>query len=160
DLPIDELINTLHMGAPMIKRTARSYALLELFKTIDNGKYATDAGRKWSYFNEMLKTKTFRAEDAKSPDFAIDYCHWVGEGRLPRAEDVRVLEKVWKNRAAKSLFLNEEPENAFIRATREMDRVNPGRNSKFFAELEKTIVLAKQASVAEIEMVRGNDAAR
>ena len=51
---------TLHMAGPTIKRTSRSYELLEHYKRIDGQKYADDAGRKWSFFNEMLKIKEFR----------------------------------------------------------------------------------------------------
>jgi hypothetical protein len=160
NVPMDDMIIILHMGQPAIKQAARSYELLEQFKTIDNGKYTTEASRKWSHFNEMLKIKKFRQEDAKGNEWGENYCRWVGEGRLPRAEDVRTLEKIWANRAAKSLFINEESDVAFAKAVRHLDAANPGRNSKFFAELEKIIALAKAASVAEIEMVKGNDNAR
>ena len=159
-LPIEELSTTLHMAGPTIKRTSRSYELLEHYKRIDGQKYADDAGRKWSFFNEMLKIKEFRNRDLKGPEWADQYCRWVGEGRLPNATDVRTLEKILKSSKARNLFENEDTDVAFAKAAKEVDRVNPGRNSKFFAQLEKVTALGKAATLDDMTMARDNEAAR
>lgn len=161
-LPMEELTTTLHMGKPAIDRAARSYALLEHFRRIDDGAYKEDSGRKWSFFNEMLKIKEFRQRDAKGPEWADTYCRWVGEGRLPNATDVRTLEKILKSSKARRAFEEGDPEDgeAFKAAAKEVDRTNPGRNSKLFAQLEKLIALGKAANLEELTLAKDNEAAR
>lgn len=161
-IPESELANTLHMAAPTIKRTAESYALLEHFKKVDAGRYAGDATGKWSFFSEMLKVKEFRDRYAKEGQaFADDFCRWVGDKRLARAEDVRVLPDIIKNKKAFTLFETHSPaEEAFTKARREMERAKPSKSSKFFKELEKVIVLGKDATMTEIDAARHEEASK
>jgi len=129
-IPVSELVATLHMGAPAIKKAAESYKLLEHFKRIDGGTYAAQAEGKWSFFSEMLKIKEFNERHQKSQDWDDQFCRWVGEGRLPRAEAVRDLPLILKKVRARSVFENEPADSAFEKASRKSialtRRVTPG----------------------------------
>jgi hypothetical protein len=160
-IPLEEMSTTLHMGQPKIKQIADSYALFEHFKRMDDGAYANEAAGKWSFFDEMLKVKYFReGYREQGQEFADRFCRWVGEGRIPRAENVREIEEILKRTTARHLFETEPPKVAFEKAKREVDHSNPGRRSKFFAELEKVISLGRKADLMELDMARDNEAAR
>jgi len=159
-IPEVELVNTLHMGVPAIKRASESYALLEHFKRIDGGIYAKDAEGKWSFFSEMLKVKEFADRHKKGQDWADEFCRWIGEKRLPRAEDVRTLYAILKSAKARALFTNEPVETAFAKAQREVDKSNPGRNSKFFKKLEEMIAAGKAAQLSDLENAADNESHR
>jgi hypothetical protein len=159
-IPESELVNTLHMGAPAIKKAAESYGLLEHFKKCDGGKYADKAEGKWSFFAEMLKVKDFYERHKKGQEWDDDFCRWVGEGRLPKAEDVRVLPLILSKLKARQLFLDEPANVAFEKANKEVDKSTPSRNSKFFKDLENLIVSGKGASLNELQSASDNEAAR
>jgi len=159
-LPITELVATLHMGAPAIKKAAESYKLLEHFKRVDGGKYAAQAEGKWSFFSEMLKVKEFHERHQKSQDWDDEFCRWVGEGRLPRAEAVRDLEAILKKVRAKTVFESEAPEFAYEKALKEVDRSDPSRNSRFYKHLENMIISGRDATLSDLEAASSNEAAR
>lgn len=159
-IPESELVTTLHMGAPAIKKASESYGLLEHFKRCDGGKYADQAEGKWSFFAEMLKVKDFYERHKKSQDWADTFCRWVGEKRIPKAEDVRVLPLIMKKSKARSLFEDEPANVAFEKASREVDKSTPSRNSKFYKDLENLITSGKAASLDDLEMGGSNEVAR
>jgi hypothetical protein len=160
-LPMEELQNTLHMGAPMIKRIAQSYEMLERYKAIDGGKYAAGAQGKWSFFNELLKIKEFRTRIEKKPEFVESYIRWVAEGRLPNSVDVRTLEKIMKQGGtALRLFETENADVAFEKAKVEVEKANPALNSKLFKLLEAVVKVGGSATMDDIATARDNDTAR
>jgi hypothetical protein len=159
-IPESEMVSTLHMGAPSIKKAAESYGLLEHFKKIDAGKYADQAEGKWSFFAEMLKQKDFADRHKKGQDWDDEFCRWVGEKRIPKAEDVRDLPLILAKLKARTLFLNEPVEVAFDKARKEVDKATPSRNSKFYKDLENLIVSGKGASLNDLEEASNNEAAR
>jgi len=159
-IPESELVSTLHMGAPAIKKAAESYGLLEHFKTMDGGKYTDKAEGKWSFFAEMLKVKEFYERHKKGSDWDDDFCRWVGEKRIPKAEDVRDLKPILEKLKARQLFLNEPADVAFEKARKEVDKSTPSRNSKFYKDLENLIVSGKAAQLNDLESANTNEAAR
>jgi hypothetical protein len=159
-LPETELVNTLHMGGPAIKKAAESYGLLEHFKKIDGGKYANEAEGKWSFFAEMLKIKDFWERHKKGQDWDDQFCRWVGEKRIPKAEDVRDLPAILSKLKARTLFENEPTEAAFEKASKEVDKATPSRNSKFYKDLEHIIISGKAASLNDLQAASDNEAAR
>jgi ParB-like nuclease domain len=159
-IPEAELITTLHMGSAAIKKASESYGLLKRFQQIENGKYADKAEGKWSFFAEMLKVKDFYAQHKGGQDFGDRFCHWVGEGRIPRAEDVRDLEDILSKGKAREIFYTEPPGIAFEKARKEVDKSKPSRNSKFFKDLERLVDSGKSASLNDLEAASGNDVAR
>jgi hypothetical protein len=160
-VPESELVATLHMGAPAIKKAAESYALLEKFKTTENGRFAKDAEGKWSFFSEMLKIKYFYEKHKASQEWGDQFCLWVGEKRIPTADDVRrTLPQVLKNRKAKDLFENEPADVAWKKASKEVDKSSPARTSKFYRDLEHLIESCKAANLEELQAPEHNEAAR
>ena len=150
-IPEAEMTNTLHMAIPTIKRTAQSFELLEHFKQVDDGKYAKDANRKWSFFAQLLAIKDLRKRNEENPNFKDEFCRWVGDERIPRAEDVRDLPEILKKKRAKDLFENEPVEDAFRKAKLEIDRTNPARNSKFYKVLEQVAAIGPDATLTDID---------
>lgn len=160
NIPESELINTLHMGAPAIKKAAESYGLLRRYQAIDGGRYASQAEGKWSFFAEMVKAKVFYKKHKDGQDFGDLFCRWVGEERIPRAEDVRALAKMWENKKARAVFENAPPGTAFKEAVQARKKEDPATDSKFYKDVEKFNASAKMASVADIDEASDNENAR
>jgi hypothetical protein len=160
-LPESELSTTLHMGIPAIKKAAQSYDMLQHFKRIDGGKYADAAEGKWSYFSELFKSKEL-AEKYRNEGqtFADEFCRWVGEGRIPKAEDVRDLADILRKTRSASPFRDEPADVAFEKARKELAKASPGRDSKFFKDLERVALSGKLSTLVDQETVKTNDAAR
>ena len=160
-IPESELINTLHMGAPAIKKAAEAYGLLDHFKRCDGGKYAGEAEGKWSFFAEFLKVKEFYERHKKGQDFDDDFCRWVGEKRIPLAEDVRELPGITQVAGkARNIFNNEPADVAFAKAKAVVDKSNPSRNSKFYKDLENLAISGKGASLTDLTEASDNEVAR
>ena len=159
-IPEAELINTLHMGAAAIKKASESYGLLKRFEQIEGGKYAGQAEGKWSFFSEALKIKDFYVQHKSGQDWGDRFCHWVAEGRIPRAEDVRDLEDILSKPKPRELFTSEPPAVAFEKARREIDKSKPSRNSEFYKTLERFIDSTKRASLNDLEAASANEVAR
>lgn len=159
-IPDTELMSTLHMGKPAIYKAAESYALLEHFKKCDGGRFAGQAEGKWSFFAEMLKVKDLRERHARGQDWDDQFCRWVGEGRIPRAEDVRDLPAILSKLKARTLFVDEPADVAFAKARKVIDQSTPSRNSRFYKDLENLITSGKAAQMLDISAAGENDAAR
>jgi hypothetical protein len=159
-IPASELVNTLHMSVPAIKKAAESYGLLEHFKKCDGGKYAEKAEGKWSFFAEMLKVKEFNERHKKGQEWDDDFCRWVGEKRIPKAENVRTVALILTKKKARDLFMDEPADVAFEKASKEVDKSTPSRNSKFYKDLENLIVSAKAANLNDLDAANANEAAR
>jgi hypothetical protein len=158
-VPESELSNILHMGVPAIKRNSQTVELFEGFKKIDGGKYAARAAGKWSFFAEFLRIKTLREKHERGPEFSERFMRWVGDERIPRAENVRDLESILKNSDAKKLFEESEPaDRAFEKALQLAQ--SPGRRSKFFKHLENMIVAGRKATVDDIDQASNDDTTR
>jgi hypothetical protein len=161
-IPEEELKNTLHMGAPAIKRTAESYRILrEVFCTIDQGAYAKDADGKWSFFSEMVKDKQLRSRyHEKDPRWCETFSRWVGEGRIPNAADVRALPEILAQSNARRIFETSPAEEAFRLSRMETDRSNPANMSTFYKQLQKLLDTLMAAEFRDIELAGNNEAAK
>lgn len=159
-VPVSELITICHMSASSLKKAVDTYDLLEHFKRIDDGRYAKGAEGKWSYFAEMFKVKDFRQRFDKGQEWRDQFCTWVGEGRIPKAEDVRLLEKILtKSSKARTLFEDEAPDVAFKKAMKEFERsTRPG--SKFYKDLDNMAQSGRFATIADQDAAKDNEAAR
>jgi hypothetical protein len=160
-IPELEMINTLHMSGGTIRRIAESYRVLEkVYRSIDNGAYADGADGKWSFFSEMLKIKELKERHEQDPAWAETFSRWVGEGRIPHAEDVRQLGDILNKAQARTLFENSPAEEAFQKARHVSDRANPSRKSKFYARLDDVIRECNRAPFSDVEEASSNEAAR
>jgi ParB/Sulfiredoxin domain len=161
-IPEEELKTILHMGAPRIRQEAESYRILqEVYRTIDNGVFAAEAGDKWSFFSEMLKIKPLRERHQRESDWDERFSRWVGEGRIPRAEDVRELPSIFANHRANNTFLTHKPiTEAFQKARGEADEANPENRSDFYRLLKRFNSALRSASLDDMTFAQGNDAAK
>lgn len=162
NIPEEELKNTLHMGAPAIKRAAESYRILqEVFCKIDNGAYAKEADGKWSFFAEMVKDKQLRSRyHERDPRWCEMFSRWVGEERIPNAIDVRKLPEILAQATARRIFETSAAEDAFRLARAETDRSNPANMSSFYKNLQKLLDTLMHAEFRDIELAGSNEAAK
>jgi ParB-like chromosome segregation protein Spo0J len=153
-----ELATILHMGQPSIVRTAESFRILEeVYKRIDNGKYAKDADGKWSFFDELLKQKELRNKLNKTPAWADDFCRWVGDMRLPKAENVRDLADILNRNHSREAFEQREPKEAFEVALELSKKANPAKSSEFFKKVEALKKAIKLAQFGDQAAARENE---
>jgi hypothetical protein len=150
------------MAIPTIKRTAESYKILEqVYKRIDGGKYADAADGKWSFFQEMLAVKDLRQKAEEDPEWNGTFSRWVGEGRIPRAENVRDLTSILTKSKARHIFENEPPSSeSFEKALMEAETTNPGKRSRLFKTLQKLIDECNKAPFSDIDLAGQNDSAK
>ena len=161
-IPKEELQNTLHMAGPTIARIAESYRILEeVFKRIDGGAYSDKADGKWSFFAEMLKVKSLKDKHYTDTTWAETFARWVGESRIPKAENVRDLPDILAKSRARNIFENEtpSPEN-FEKALKEARVSNPAKNSKFYKHIESVIEACRVAQWVDMQQASENEQAR
>jgi hypothetical protein len=167
---VHRMINELHMrheDVALLLRTSKSTVnrllqayetLVEKFLKIDGGKYADMGERKWSYFEELFKSKDLRDEMNANPEFATDFCRWVGEGRLPKGEDVRDLSAILKNPDARKKWEKGAP---LPEVQKILQAENPELGSDFFKLLERVReACTDTGTIKEILRIRTDKVAR
>lgn len=167
DVSMEQLKSTLHMGEPAIRQMVEAYRMLnDHYKTIDNGKYQAAADGKWSFFAEFFKQKVFRekvmaTKDGATPDpfFRDRFCRWVGEGRLPRAEDVRKLPAILADANAKVEFEQRPAIEAFEAAVN-IAEADPASKSKFFKAVRDLHKAGLAANMNDIMLAASDEKAR
>lgn len=153
-IPIDTLKSIFHMGQPAIEKMIRAYEMMfDRYAKIDGGKYAGTAEGKYSFFAEFVSNGPFnKSKKSGDPFFIEDFCRWVGEGRIPRAEDVRALPQILERSESRNVFLTEAPEEAFKKAKDRVERNDPTKKSDFFKVLKQMVAAGKAANLTDIEM--------
>ena len=87
-MSLADIATYLRQSKTTVIRLLDAYSFMtDKFLTIDGGKYANDGERKWSFFDELYRSKELREELKRNPDFGDDFCRWVGDGRLPDGEE-------------------------------------------------------------------------
>jgi hypothetical protein len=150
----DETIKTiLHMGMPAINKAVRAYTMLmEKFIKADNGAYARYAEGRFSYFDELFKSKGLVPRLKDDSFFEGDFCTWVGTSRIPRAEDVRMLNAVLNKGMAERLFRESEnspPGEPFRRAVAALENEDPTQKSDVFVKIRAMIAACGNATVKD-----------
>jgi hypothetical protein len=59
--------------------------------------YPEKAAGKWSFFDELFRSRDLKEEMTHNPDFGEEFCHWVGDGRLRKGIEMRDLPKILAN---------------------------------------------------------------
>jgi hypothetical protein len=154
-----EVATYLHTSKSTVIRLLHAYKMMfELFLKIDGGKYSKEGEGKWSFFDEFFKKKELVAEMKKNPEFAEQFCRWVGEEKIPRGEMVRQLPEVIKNPDARKII---ESGGKFDDAIKIVDATEPEQNSDFFKLLAKMRdACTNAAQVKEILRIRSDKVAR
>lgn len=155
----DDIAIYHHSSKTTVNRFLTAYGFfVETFLTIDNGKYAADGEKKWSFFDEFFKKKELRDEVAKDPAFGEQFCRWIGEGKLPQPVLVRKLPDVLRHEDARHKLENG---GNFAEALKILEASEPEHGSDFFRLLGKIREdLTSAAQVKEILRIRTDKIAR
>jgi hypothetical protein len=156
----------LHMrqSKSTVVRLYKAYEfMVETFFTVDGGKYADQGEGKWSWFDELFRSKDLKAILTSQPEFGEQFCRWVGEGRLPAGADVRKLAAIIRNPEAKWAFDEADPKkvNAVETAMKVVAAAEPEQGSDFFKLLAKLRdSCTNAAQVKEILKIRTDKTSR
>lgn len=149
-MPDEHIKTVLHMGMPSITKAVAAYRMMmELFTKIDGGAYKDQGEGKFTFFDEFHRVRALRNRAKADPLFETDFCRWVGEGRVPRSEDVRMLPVILGNQVAERLFRGDDKDQAFRRAAESLEANDPTRKSKFFLKLKELIAEGGKATVTD-----------
>jgi hypothetical protein len=157
-----DIATYLRQSKSTVNRLLDAYAFMQdTFFSIENGKYAAEAEYKWSFFDELFRSKELREELRRNTEFGEDFCRWVGEERLPDGANVRDLPKILKHPEAKKKFERASKETAFRDAMKLVQAAEPEEGSDFFKLLSKTReACTNAAQVKEILRIRTDKVAR
>lgn len=161
-IPLDEIVTVLHASKSTVKRFLDAYTMMmDRFMTVDNGVYASSGSGKWSFFDELYRSKDLRKHLDSDPEFADKFCRWVGDERIPRGADVRLLSAILGHPEARKAFETEPKEKAFAEAKRIVETTEPEQGSDFFKLLAKVRDnCSSAAQVKEILRIRKDPVAR
>jgi hypothetical protein len=135
EMSFDHISTYLRQSKTTTIRLYKAYAFMqERFFTIDKGKFAKQGEGKWSFFDELFRSKELRDELDRNPAFGDDFCRWVGNGNLPDGMDVRILPAILKHPEARKRFEAGAPLSEVKRLIEESD---PEHGSDFFKLLAK-----------------------
>jgi hypothetical protein len=156
---IEDIATYLRTSKSTVQRLLDAYRLMvEKFLNIDDGKFATKGEGKWSFFDELYRSKELRDEMKKNSEFADDFCRWVGNERLPDGADVRKLPGIIKHPEARKKFEKGAP---LAEAVKMVEAAEPEQGSEFFKMLAKMRdALTNAAQVKEILRIRTDKVAR
>src|SRR3989304_7554551 len=99
-------------------------------------KYSKPAERlKFSYFVEFRKNKELRRLVKEGKLSLMDFCDWVGEGKIRRGEDIRKLSLVLKDEQSREALISDN----FQAALDQLEQKNPAAKSKIFEKIENVI---------------------
>ena len=156
----DDVAVYLHTSKSTVNRLLAAYSMMvDRFLAIDEGKYAKEGERKWSYFEEFHKSKDLREELKNNSEFADDFSRWVGDGRIPKGEDVRNLSKILTHSDARKKF--EKGALSFADAYKTAIAAQPEADSDFFRLLQKVRESCSNAAqIKDVLRIREDKVAR
>jgi len=141
----EELKNTTKLSLTDIRRWREAYRTMnEQF--LPNYSYKPDALLKFSYFVEFEKIKDGMRRYGLSTK---DFCDWVGNDEIIRAQDVRDLGKIFENDDVARIL----KEEGFQAAKYELSMSIPAYASRLFEHIEKCIIGLKRMSREEEESI-------
>lgn len=115
-----------------------------------------DALTKFSYFVEY-ENRTIK-EGMRRHNLTIrDFCEWVGEGEIQKAQDVRDLKKMFGHEEIIEIL----KEEGFRAAVEQLGRVVPGYQSALFYHMEECTKGLKRMQRSEEEsIIKGDEPAK
>lgn len=128
----------LRASKTTVNRLLEAYALMqETFLTVDDGAYADKGEYKWSFFDELYRSRDLRDELKRNHKFGEQFCRWVGEERLPDGADVRKLPAILKHPEAREALETRPKDVALQEAVRIVEKSDPEIGSDLFQQLRK-----------------------
>ena len=147
----EELQSTTKLSLNDIKRWREAYKYMsEQF--LPSYSYKPDALLKFSYFVEFENKKI--KDGMKRYGLTIkDFCDWVGNDDITRAQDVRDLRKMFENDDIARIL----KEEGFQAAKYELGMSIPAYASRLFEHIEKCIIGLKRMSREEEQSILGDE---
>jgi len=154
----DDVAIYMRQGKSTVTRLYHAYAfMVENYLPL----YPEKAEGKWSFFDELFRSKDLKEEMKQNADFSEQFCNWVGEGRLRKGIEMRDLPKILANSTARERFEQGKKETAFADAMTSLEKADPEHGSDFFKQLAKMRDnLTSAAQVKEILRIRSDKKAR
>ena len=109
--------------------------------------------QKFSYFVEYESSPRTQRNMRAREKTIEDFCEWVGEARLPKAENVRRLPDILENDGAMANFVND----GFERAIAYLALAKPDIVSPLFRRIEEVIDGLRNMPFYEVEGIRSGD---
>ncbi len=143
----EELKNTTKLSLSDIRRWREAYKNMnEQF--LPNYSHRPDAFLKFSYFVELENRKI--KDGMKRYGITVkDFCDWVGQDEITRAQDVRDLRKIFENDDITRIL----KEEGFQAAKDELSMSIPAYASRLFEHIEKCIIGLKRMSREEEQSI-------
>ncbi len=110
--------------------------------------------QKFSYFVEFESSPKIQQKMQVQGKNLEDFCEWVGEGRLPKAENVRQLPEILADDSATTYFLSE----GYEKALEHLALAKPDIVSPLYRRIEEVIDGLRQMPFYQIEEIRAGDA--
>lgn len=108
---------------------------------------------KFSFFMEYEKNKKLKREMERNALTLSDFCEWVGERKIPKAQDVRELRHLIENEESRKVFIKD----GFEYAQEILGTIKPEIISPLFQNIEKIIEDLKGLSNYEIVQMQDGD---
>jgi len=136
----EELQNTTKLSLNDIRRWREAYKTMN-DQFLPRYAHKSDALMKFSYFVEY-ETKKIKDGMIKYGLEINDFCDWVGNDEITRAQDVRDLRRMFENDEIVKIL----KEEGFQAAKEELSLSMPAYGSRLFEHVEKCIVGFKKMS--------------
>ncbi|MHB8928360.1 MAG: hypothetical protein ACYC9Q_12050 [Bacillota bacterium] len=137
---IDQVRKIAGSKGPRVETMLKSYhAMKDVYlKKVDGTEDVQESLHKFSYFDALFSNKGL-AGNLEHSEFLDEFCDWVIEGRLPKAQDVRELDKILGNKKAKEIFLDDSlvPRDAFREAAYKAYESHPEKAKGFYGDVQK-----------------------
>jgi hypothetical protein len=148
----EELQNTTKLSLNDIRRWREAYKTMnEQF--LPRYSHKSDALLKFSYFVEY-ETKKIKDGMKKHGLEIKDFCDWVGNDEITRAQDVRDLKTIFENDEISEIL----KEEGFHAAKEELSLSVPAYGSRLFEHVEKCIIgFKKMSREEERSIITGDD---
>lgn len=143
----EELVNKTRLSLNDIKRWREAYKNMEK-QFLPNYSHTPGALNKFSYFVEY-ENKIIKDGMKKHGLTIENFCDWVGNDEIGKAQDVRLLRRVFENERATEIL----KEDGFKEAKRELAFDIPSVSSPLFSNVEKVIIGLKSMTRSEEESI-------
>ena len=122
------------MTADEIKTSIQAFKYMEMQYLPKYGKDPSEVF-KFSYFVEYEKNTKLKNMMKRNNQGISDFCDWVGEGKIPRAQDVRDLPEILEQEGVRETFVKK----GYDAAMEKLEVIKPDKTSRLFRNIERVI---------------------
>lgn len=107
--------------------------------------------KKYSYFEALYSNIELAEKAEKTPAFISEFSNWVRENRIPKAQDVRKLDKIISHKKARKVFLENDAEEAYQDAIEILEWDKPSSINMFYKKVSLFRELIGNQSINQIK---------